>query len=196
MSGHWLANALCWVACSRELTKQFSLAVILLRQLERNWDIRLADGVVPYALAVGSILIQRLIDYIPSGAVTLPPASNSLDVVLHNLDESGVGEITVRNPERKLRVPNKGVAVDLELVLARKCDMAIGIRKGEISAGGFRRLPLHCILWRHGVELLLDDLGLAGFVAKSDSSTDEAATALLHSLIEAVVLRLAGRSDD
>lgn len=174
---------------------------VLLGQLEGDGQVGLADGVVPYAFAIGAVLVQRFVDYIPSGAVVLVAAGKSLDVVLHDLNEGGVGEVAVGHPLWKLRMPDKVVAVDLQLVLLCVVDVAVRVLEGKVAARGLGRLPLLRVLGSDRVEFLLDDFRLSSLVAvEGQGGADEAAAALLHGLVEAVVLAvilgLAGRSND
>lgn len=88
-------------------------------------------------------------------------------------------------------MPDEVVAMKLQLVLARELNMAIGFGEGEVPAAWFSRFPLLGILWRDGVELLPDDLGLASLIdAQGKCSSNEVASALLHRLVKAVLLRL------
>jgi hypothetical protein len=161
------------------LTKQLGvLASVLLCKPESNGQESLANGVVPHALAVSAILIQSLVDNIPSGAAVSVAACKVLDVVLHDINQRGVAEVAICHPIRQLRVPHEVVAVDLQLVLLRERDIAIGILEREVVLGGLGGLPLHGIFGSNGIELLVNDLCLAGLVAESQSSSGEDTSAL------------------
>ena len=88
----------------------------------------------------------------PSEALALEVASDLSDVVLDHLSElSLVGDSL--DPGRELRVPDKGVAVDLLLVGLGEVAVAIGVGEGEVVAIGLNGLPLHCILRCERVEV-------------------------------------------
>jgi len=170
------------------IVEKKSLGGVLLGETEGDGDKSLADGVVEDAGAVGTVLVESLINDIPLVAVVGPSGSKSLDVILHNLNQSGVVEATLRNPSRQLRVPYQSVATELQAVVFGKVGVAVTISESEIALGGLGRLPLHGVLGRHRVELGLDDVQLFRLVAQSDGSTNVAASTLDDGLVESVIL--------
>lgn len=135
------------------VVEELSGSTVLVGETECNRQESLADGVIPHGLAVGSVFVEGLVDYVPAGADALVTGHHSLDVVLHDADERLVVETALGNPDGELRMPNQSVAVHLEVVLLRVCRIAVGIRKGEVVAGWLSRLPLHAVLGGEGVEV-------------------------------------------
>jgi hypothetical protein len=166
------------------------LVGVLAGELEGDGDECIANCVVEHALPVSTVLIQGLVDDVPAGASVLPAAGNVFDVVLHDGDQGLVVEAACGHPCGKLAVPNKGVAVNLLIVLLGERNNFVTTGKGEIVAGGLGRLPLHSILRSDRVEVLVDDLGLSSLVTDCQSCANELATTLTHSLVKAGLLRL------
>jgi hypothetical protein len=91
--------------------------------------------------------------YIPAGAHILVAAGNVLDMRLHDPNERLVVVVASSNPRWELRVPDKGVAVDLLLVGLGEVAVAVGVGEGEVVAVRLNGLPLHCILRGERVEV-------------------------------------------
>jgi hypothetical protein len=173
------------------VVEELSLATVLVGKAESNGKEGLADGVIPDTGAVGTVLVQSLVDYIPACANTLVAGHDGLDVVLHDTNKGLVVESALRYPGRQLRVPDEGVAVNLEVVLLGVFSVSVGIRESEVVARWLNGLPLHRVLGSEGVEVGLDDLALTGLVAESQSRADEVASSLLHRLVKTVIVLLA-----
>jgi hypothetical protein len=172
------------------IVEELSLAAVLVGEAESNRKEGLADGVVPDTGAVGTVLVQSLVDYIPACANALVASHDGLDVVLHDTNKGFVVESALRYPWRQLRVPDEGVAVNLEVVLLGVFSVSVGIRESKVVARWLNRLPLHRVLGSEGVEVGLDDLALTGLVAESQSRADEVASSLLHGLVKTVIILL------
>lgn len=98
------------------------------------------------------------VDDIPPGANVLVATGNSLDVFLHDLDQSGVVESTLRNPCGELAVPNEVVAVDLKLVLPCKFGDLISISQSEVVRPRLCGFPLHRVLRCDAEVLVVRDI--------------------------------------
>jgi hypothetical protein len=59
---------------------------------------------------------HTLVDDIPASARSFISTSDSLDMVIHDADQSCVVEATSGNPLRELAVPDESVAMNLLLV--------------------------------------------------------------------------------
>ena len=88
------------------VVEELSLATVLVGEAESNGKEGIADGVVPDAGAVGTVLVQSLVDYVPARANALIAGHHSLDVVLHDANEGLVVESALGYPGRQLRVPD------------------------------------------------------------------------------------------
>lgn len=77
---------------------------------EGNGDVCLANNAEEDAVAVGAVLIQRLVDHVPVVAPALVPAHNLVDVVRHDVDQRRVVEVAIGHPARQLRVPDERMA--------------------------------------------------------------------------------------
>ena len=161
---------------------------VLGRQPERNGDVRLTNGVEEHALPVSAILVERLVDHIPACAGALPATRDVLDVVLHDGDQRLVVEAAAGDPCGELGVPDQSVAVDLSVVLLGESDDGVTTSEGEVVARRLGGLPLHGILGRHRVEVLVHDLGLRGLIANRQRGADELAVALLEGFVQACLL--------
>jgi hypothetical protein len=170
------------------VVEEIGVAVVLVGEAESNGEEGLADGVIPDTRAVGTVLVQSLVNYVPACADALVAGHNLLNVVLHDADEGLVVEPALRYPGRQLRVPYQVVAMNLEVVLLGVCRIAVGILESEVVAGWFKRFPLHRVLGGEGVEVGLDDFALTSLVAESQSGTNEFPTCLLHGLVKAVIV--------
>ena len=173
------------------IVEELSLTAVLVGEAESDGKEGIADGVVPDAGAVGTVLVQGLVNYVPACANALVAGHDGLDVVLHDANEGLVVEAALRYPGRQLRVPDQSVAVDLELVRLSVCRIAVGISEGVVALVWVDRLKLHRVLGSEGVEVGLDDLAFAGLVAEGQGCADEFPSCLLHGLVEAVLLGLA-----
>lgn len=107
-------------------------------------------------------------------------------MVLHDVNQGLVVKTAAGDPDGELGVPDKGVAVDLEVVLPRVCGVAVGIRKGEVVARWLDGLPLHAVLRREGVEVGLHDLVFPAGIPEGQGSANELPSGLLHGLVKAV----------
>ena len=172
------------------VVEELSLATVLVGEAESDGKEGIADGVVPDTGAVGTVLVQGLVDYVPACANALVAGHDGLDVVLHDANEGLVVESALRYPGRQLRVPDQSVAVNLKLVRLGVCRITVGICEGVIALAWVNRLKLHRVLGSEGVEVGLDDLAFAGLVTKGQGCADELPSSLLHGLIEAVLLGL------
>ena len=103
---------------------------------------------------------------LPSSANILVATGQLLYVILHNPNEGLVVKVALADPGRKLRVPDKGVAVNLLLVGLGPVTVAVGIVEGEVVAARLNDLPLHGVLGGERVEIgRVASNGLFGFVA-------------------------------
>ena len=149
------------------VVEKLGLAAVLVGEAESNGKEGLADGVIPDARAVCTVLVQSLVNYVPACADALVAGHNGLDVVLHDADEGLVVKSALRYPGWQLRVPYQGVAMDLEVVFLGVCRISVGVFESEVVAGRFDRFPLHCVLGSEGVEVGLDNFALTSLVAES-----------------------------
>jgi hypothetical protein len=69
-------------------------------------------------------------------ALVLVATSKVLDVVLHDRDQSSVGEVAAGHPKRQLRVPNQIMAANLELVRLCEGHVAVRVFEGKVVARG------------------------------------------------------------
>ena len=68
---------------------------------------------------------NNFIDHVPACAAALVPASETLDMIVHHLDELGLAEVASGHPVWKLAVPNQVVAVDLGAVGGGVVDISV-----------------------------------------------------------------------
>lgn len=84
-------------------------------------------------------------------------------------------------------MPDKVVAMHLQSVLLGKRNMTVCIGKGEVPAGRLGGFPFLRVLGGDGVEVLVDDCGLGGFVAQGQGGANEGPVTLAHGMVEGVV---------
>ena len=125
---------------------QLRLRASLFGELESEGKESLADSVVEGRRAVGTVLVECLVDDVPACADVLVPPSQLEDVVLHDGNKRLIVEVSITNPFWKLTVPDEVVAVDFLLVLLGPIAVAVGIVEGEVVAAGLNHLPLHSVL--------------------------------------------------
>ena len=123
-------------------------------------------------------------------------------MVVHDLNHRLIVEVAIGDPSRQLRVPDQvlmhpistylktiataitNMAMDLVAMVGGKVNVTISVIKGEVASLWLRSVPLLGVLRGDGVEigLVLNDGQLLVIATKSQSSTDEAPSALAHSL--------------
>lgn len=119
-----------------------SLGVSLLGRLEGDPDKVLTKDVVEDAGTEATVLLEHLVDDVPSVDLALEVAHHTLDVVLH---DGGQGSLVpnLRNPAGKLGVPDSGVATHEDLVVLGELDSLVGLAEVEVATGAFSCIPLH-----------------------------------------------------
>jgi hypothetical protein len=128
------------------VVKEMGLGAGLLGELEGKGEESLADSVVERRRTVGTILVQGLVDNVPTSAHVLVSACKLGDMVLHDGDEGLVVKVASTNPCGKLTVPHQVVAVDLLLVCLGPVTVAVGIIESEVVTAGLNDFPLHSVL--------------------------------------------------
>ena len=128
------------------VVEQLGVGAGLFSKLESKWDEGLSDGVVEGRRAVGTVLVQCLVDDVPACADILVTTGKVEDVVLHDGDQGRVVKLAIPYPGWQLAVPDESVAVNLLLILLGPVTVAVGIGVGEVVAAGLSHLPLHGIL--------------------------------------------------
>jgi hypothetical protein len=98
-----------------------------------------------FPITVVPILIQDLIDDIPSITLALEMASDVGDVILEGADHSGA-IINLRHPAWKLRVPQQGMASHELSILFCEAHSLICVVVIELILVRLRRIPFHAVL--------------------------------------------------
>lgn len=106
--------------------------------------------------------------------LSLVPASNRVDVILHDLDQSLVVKVTSLNPRSKLTMPDKSVAAKLLVVVDGEIGVLVSRAKSELATPWLDRLPLHGILGSDGTKLrwTFDDVLRAGVASEGEGCAD------------------------
>src|SRR5580658_11332865 len=101
-----------------------------MRELERFQQKVFTDDLEPGRLTHGAVLVQRFVDNVPAADLTLVAANYRPDVLLHPVEQSFASErvalFVLKDPARRLAMPNQTVADDEHLVLFSEGDVAIG----------------------------------------------------------------------
>jgi hypothetical protein len=155
--------------------------------LKGNTDVVLTEDLHEDVVAESAVLVEGLVNDIPSVDLALEVGHDLSDVVLHDVREGGL-VVDVLDPLGKLGVPNQSVATDELTILAGKVDEVVATSEVKLALGGLSGIPLHAVLGGNLTKVGLDD-GSGLSVTKSTlvSSSTEVLLALgLEELVQAV----------
>jgi hypothetical protein len=121
---------------------ELGLRVDLGGGLEGKLDVLLAENLVENALAVGSVLVQRLVDNVPGVALALVVAGDGGDVVDDDLAQLLRSPLGLLDPGSQLAVPDESVAAQQLAVLAGLGGNDVALGEVEDAALGLNKQPL------------------------------------------------------
>lgn len=171
---------------------QLGVGVSLAGSAEGNADKLLAEDAGEDRVTQTAVPLEDLVDNVPGVDLALVTSSDVGNVVLNDRLEL-VLVVDVLDPLRQLRVPEEGVAADLDAVLLGKVDDLVGGAEVELALAGLSGIPLHRVLGGDLAEDGLDGVGVLGVgeeVGVGDG-TKVLLALVLDQLVEAG-LRLAG----
>jgi hypothetical protein len=76
---------------------------------------------------------RTFVNNVPLGARSFVLSGENFDVILHDLYERLIVELSLSHPRRELAVPDQVVAAKLQVILLRILDISVTILEGEVS---------------------------------------------------------------
>lgn len=121
---------------------ELGLGVDLGGGLEGEGDVLLAEDVVEQGLAVGTVLVEGLVDDVPGVALALVVAGDVGDVLNDDGPQLIGGPLSGLDPGGELGVPDEGVAAEGLALLASQVGGDVTLGVVEDTALGLSEQPL------------------------------------------------------
>jgi hypothetical protein len=170
-------------------------------ELERLGDVVVADAVAPRRLAQRAVLVDRLVDDVPTVDLAFVASDDCVDVVAHARHErlaiGGRAVRSLKDPRRRLLMPDERMSDHLHLAIEAELHVAVLCLEGVSIRRRMHELKLEQVLRADLVELFGDEVDGGRVDAVALALVDRHADrhALRHQILERDLLPRGHRGD-